>query len=26
VDRKPKGMLLKYRKLVSGASEGAVCR
>jgi dihydroxy-acid dehydratase len=26
VDRKPKGMLLKYRKLVGGASEGAVCR
>jgi len=26
VDRKPMGMLLKYRKLVSGASEGAVCR
>jgi dihydroxy-acid dehydratase len=26
VDRKPKGMLLKYRKLVSGASEGAICR
>jgi dihydroxy-acid dehydratase len=26
VDRKPTGMLLKYRKLVSGASEGAICR
>jgi dihydroxyacid dehydratase/phosphogluconate dehydratase len=26
VDRKPKGMLLKYRKLVSAASEGAICR
>ena len=26
VDRKPTGMLLKYRKLVSAASEGAVCR
>ncbi|MDD1757083.1 MAG: dihydroxy-acid dehydratase, partial [Methanomassiliicoccales archaeon] len=26
VDREPKGMLLKYRKLVSDASKGAVCR
>ncbi|MCU0861564.1 MAG: dihydroxy-acid dehydratase [Methanomassiliicoccales archaeon] len=26
VDRKPTGMLLKYRKLVSAASEGAICR
>lgn len=26
VDRKPTGMLLKYRKLVSQASEGAICR
>jgi dihydroxy-acid dehydratase len=26
VDRKPTGMLLKYRKLVSGAATGAICR
>jgi dihydroxy-acid dehydratase len=26
LDRKPTGMLLKYRKLVSQASEGAICR
>ncbi|MDD1767637.1 MAG: dihydroxy-acid dehydratase [Methanomassiliicoccales archaeon] len=26
VDRKPKGILLKYRELVTHASEGAVCR
>jgi dihydroxy-acid dehydratase len=26
VDRGPTGMLLKYRKLVSGASQGAICR
>jgi dihydroxy-acid dehydratase len=26
VDRKPTGMLLKYRKLVSGAADGAICR
>jgi len=26
VDRKPTGMLLKYRKLVGSASEGAICR
>jgi dihydroxy-acid dehydratase len=26
LDKRPTGMLLKYRKLVSAASEGAVCR
>jgi dihydroxy-acid dehydratase len=26
VDRHPDGMLAKYRKLVSGASDGAICR
>jgi len=26
VDRKPKGILMKYRKLVANASDGAVCR
>ncbi len=26
VDRKPKGILMKYRKLVTNASDGAVCR
>ena len=26
LDRRPTGMLLKYRKLVSQASEGAICR
>ncbi len=26
VDRHPDGMLAKYRKLVRGASEGAICK
>jgi dihydroxy-acid dehydratase len=26
VDRKPKGMLAKYRKLVSSAADGAICK
>ena len=26
VDSRPKGILAKYRKLVSGAAEGAICR